>query len=141
MTWFNKRRRKDSHTIRQHWRTSPQYEVWRKAVLHKANYHCEVTGRKTRLHCHHIEGGTANPKLRFSVENGVAITPKLHRHYHAWHGQYEVATRESWNKFVKLYKAGSLPYNKRGRKALQVAVWVSGGAVALWLLMILGGFL
>lgn len=138
MTWFNKRRRKYLHTSRQQWRTDSQYEVWRKQVLRNANYRCEVTGRKTRLHCHHIEGGTHNPELRFSVRNGVAITPKLHKHYHSWHGQYNPATRESWQKFVRLYKAGALPFSRRGRKTLQVAAWVSGGTVVLSLLVLFG---
>jgi hypothetical protein len=123
---------------RQQWRTDPQYEVWRKAVLRNANYRCEVTGRKTRLHCHHIEGGTHNPELRFSAANGVAITPKLHKHYHSWHGQYKPATKESWRKFVKLYKAGALPYSRRGRKALRWAALAAGGAVVLSLLIVIG---
>ena len=85
------------------WRDKSAYEVWRRGVLYKYNYKCGITGKSGRLCCHHIQGGATNKKVRYSINNGIALLPEIHRAYHRWWGYSKTATATSFELFKLLF--------------------------------------
>lgn len=60
--------------------------AWSREVLQRYSYRCFLTGEEGKLSAHHLYSRTLEPKLRFVLENGVAISPKFHRQFHAKYG-------------------------------------------------------
>ena len=63
-----------------------EYREWHRKVLKKDNYICQVCGRRGgKLQAHHIKSFAKYPKLRFVVENGMAVCRKCHlKEIHNW---------------------------------------------------------
>jgi hypothetical protein len=62
-------------------RKSNHYQDWRRKVLEKANYICEICDLKAN-NAHHLKPIKQFPKLRFDPENGMALCPRCHRKIH-----------------------------------------------------------
>jgi len=62
-------------------RKSNRYQQWRKEVLEKTGYVCELCDRKAN-NAHHIKPIKQFPELRFELNNGMALCPDCHRKIH-----------------------------------------------------------
>jgi hypothetical protein len=68
------------------YRKSPE-AAWRKAVLQRCNYTCDITGTvSTRLQAHHLNSWAAYPNERLNPDNGIALTRREHFLFHNWMG-------------------------------------------------------
>lgn len=64
-------------------RQGSEYIKWRKAVLSKDNYTCQICGiRGGHLSAHHIKSWTEYPALRYDVENGQCLHYDCHMELH-----------------------------------------------------------
>lgn len=65
-------------------RNGSLYKRWRKAVLIRDEYCCQLCIDKTAedLEAHHIKGFASFPELRFDVNNGLTICEPCHKYIH-----------------------------------------------------------
>lgn len=61
--------------------STKDYE-WKNAVKKKYNYQCVVTGKRTNLVCHHLNGWNCFPQQRYNVLNGVLLDRIIHKQFH-----------------------------------------------------------
>ena len=68
---------------KQGWRFTPKYNDWKEQVYKRDNYTCQQCGKSHCLvHAHHIKSGTKYPKLRYKINNGIALCEQCHRNNH-----------------------------------------------------------
>jgi len=83
----------------------PGYSEWRKSVLERDNYTCQLSGQKGGKLCvHHLEGWTTNKELRMEITNGITIRQDLHKLFHKMYGKSLNTTKqflEFKDKFLK----------------------------------------
>lgn len=64
-------------------RCSAKMRIWRKQVLERDNYTCQICGGKgCGLNVHHIKCFSLYPELRFDVSNGITLCRKCHIELH-----------------------------------------------------------
>lgn len=63
-------------------RQSPMYRKWKKEVLNRDNYQCQLCGSEKQLHAHHIKPFSIFPDLRFDVSNGLTLCSTCHLNTH-----------------------------------------------------------
>jgi 5-methylcytosine-specific restriction endonuclease McrA len=68
-------------------RCTKEYCEWREKVLARDNHECTVCGSENRLHVHHIESYSDNPKLRTEISNGVVLCYDCHIKFHDKYGR------------------------------------------------------
>lgn len=97
------------------WRYDVRMDTARKAALRRDGRQCTVCGSRKNLHAHHIESGSRNEKLRYSVSNLVTLCSHCHLgigSIHQWlggthipctRGKYEMWLdwRSGWAKWLK----------------------------------------
>lgn len=88
-------------------------KAWRKEVLKKDNYMCEVCKRTKDLHAHHIIPWKKSVDLRFDVNNGMILCRSCHAKIEGFK-KGRVLTKEQREK-TKFFKKGRIPWNK-GKK-------------------------
>lgn len=65
-------------------RNTPEYRRFRKKVLERDDWVCQVCGcRKRIMHVHHIKPFAFFPNLRTDVNNGITLCPECHREVHS----------------------------------------------------------
>jgi len=79
---------------------STDYYIWREAVKQRFNRTCVVTGKKSNLVTHHLDGWNAYPQRRYDITNGVLIHKEVHKLFHDLYG-YGNNTEEQFNLFLK----------------------------------------
>lgn len=80
-------------------RRSREFIHWSRAVLHRYDYTCAISGLKgVQLASHHIFSFGSYPDLRYDVSNGVAISRGLHKEFHDSYG-YGDNTLEQFKEF------------------------------------------
>lgn len=57
--------------------------IWINAVKAVYNKTCVLTGKKTNLHVHHLEGWNSAPDRRYDITNGVVLHKEVHLAFHA----------------------------------------------------------
>lgn len=88
----------DAH--REKKRLFPEYSVWRKQVLSRDNYTCNICGaRGQRMHAHHLDSYARNPALRTDVDNGVTLCKECHDAFHLAHGVCRPTTRGQFEEY------------------------------------------
>ena len=61
-----------------------EYKEWRKAVLSRDNYTCQLCSiRNIKLHAHHKKPKSTQPHLKFDLSNGICLFENCHNRYHA----------------------------------------------------------
>lgn len=63
-------------------RKSRRYQQWRRAVLRRDQYICQVCGTEGVSIAHHIKAVKDHPSLRFELDNGIAICYSCHNQIH-----------------------------------------------------------
>lgn len=63
-------------------RLSKTYRNWRTKVFKRDNHICQICGANEDLVAHHISNFTRHPKLRFEVDNGIALCRSCHTKLH-----------------------------------------------------------
>jgi hypothetical protein len=64
------------------YRHSIAYQVWRKGVLEKDFYTCQMCGNSENLHAHHIIPFAKDIDKRFDIDNGITLCEKCHKQVH-----------------------------------------------------------
>ena len=61
-------------------RSSLEYRNWRRMVLYRDNYTCQICEKVGGvLDVHHIRSFSTNKKLRFNLNNGITMCKQCHR--------------------------------------------------------------
>jgi group I intron endonuclease len=82
-------------------RNSLEMRLWKKAVLERDNFTCQVCGKKGgKLHAHHINNFSDFPELRFAIDNGITLCKKCHKEFHHLYG-VKNNTKEQLEDFFK----------------------------------------
>lgn len=63
-------------------RNCPEYRIWKKGVLKRDKYTCQLCGSDKSLHTHHINKFADYPDLRFDVDNGITLCKHCHKYIH-----------------------------------------------------------
>ena len=63
-------------------RAEKGYSKFRKKVLERDNYTCQLCGSKNNLEVHHIKPYAKYPRLRVSVNNGITYCNQCHKAIH-----------------------------------------------------------
>ena len=63
-------------------RKSRRYQQWRRIVLKRDNYACQLCGITPSNHVHHLVSIKQDPSLRFFVENGITVCLSCHNKIH-----------------------------------------------------------
>jgi len=60
--------------------SDPVYEKWRKDILKRDNYRCQMPNckNKTRLQVHHIKRWASASTLRYEISNGITLCKQCH---------------------------------------------------------------
>ena len=82
-------------------RLSPQYNIWRNAVMSRDGYRCDNCGIDQYLVVHHIFSYKHYPNDRYNTDNGITLCRTCHNNFHnVWMGHCTIpCTRndyESW---------------------------------------------
>lgn len=75
-----------SNTFSKWLKNQSSYDEWRKQVLERDNYTCQITGIKAseeELDCHHIQPKADYQHLALDVSNGITVCQKAHDRIHA----------------------------------------------------------
>ena len=75
---------------------------WRKAILNRDDYTCQVTHIKDNLVVHHLDGWELAKDKRFDVDNGITLNHDVHEKFHHIYG-HGSNTKEQFEDFVKNY--------------------------------------
>ena len=99
-------------------RESKKYRHWRADVLRRDKYHCRECGKEGRhnLEAHHIEAWIHNPRLRFTVSNGLTLCIECHDRTHPWRVFERGKPKRSLKAKPKIFDA--LKYSQDELKAL-----------------------
>lgn len=75
--------------------------IWKSGVRKLFKYKCALTGVKTSLVSHHINGYNAFPDQRYDLKNGVLISKKVHKEFHDMY-KYGNNNEQQWKEFCCL---------------------------------------
>lgn len=67
-------------------RNEPGYASFRRAVLSRDGYKCQMCGATKNLHVHHIKPYSEYKDGRTDPNNGITLCAKCHRKVHSKHG-------------------------------------------------------
>lgn len=63
-------------------RNCPDYRHWKKSILKRDNYTCQLCGSIKFIHVHHIMEFSKYPNDRFNIDNGIALCRTCHIQIH-----------------------------------------------------------
>lgn len=101
---------------------NPEYAAWRKKVLTRDKFCCQMCGYTKKLNVHHIKRWADFPALRFEISNGIALCNKCHKIVTGKEEYYEPFLYQLLNKSIPLeifdimYKKKKPEKNDRKRK-------------------------
>ena len=80
-------------------RTRLGHGVWAKQVKEKADYTCNLCGRRgVKLNSHHLNSYNSDEENRNNIDNGVCLCEECHRKFHNKYG-YGNNTKEQFEEF------------------------------------------
>ena len=100
--------------------------AWVRLQLRKANYTCQVTGKRgVKLVVHHLFSVAAHPHLRWDETNIIVVQKALHDQFHHQYmgGCTKPVTSDDWNNFLgalgvcRVWEGRSAPCDCVGRAA------------------------
>jgi hypothetical protein len=80
-----------------------KYLNWKKAVLERDNYTCQITKQTGTVVVHHLDGYAKFKDKRYDLENGVTLLDSIHTLFHRYYNNRN-NTKEQFIEFVNLYK-------------------------------------
>jgi hypothetical protein len=78
--------------------------AWVRLQLKKANYTCQVTGKRgIKLSVHHLYGVSTHPQLRWDEANIIVVDQRLHNRFHFqfMRGPMNPVTPDDWQDFLR----------------------------------------
>jgi hypothetical protein len=75
---YNSMRKPDSDKKR----STSRYRTWRKSVIKRDKYTCQICGSTKYLQSHHLKSWEDHPKLRYKVINGQTLCKFCHSKIH-----------------------------------------------------------
>ena len=83
-------------------RSTPKDFTWKREVLKRDNYQCQVfLVHNNTLKVHHLNGHAEFPEQRFDVSNGITLCKEHHVKYHSFSGVKNI-TKDSFYKWFAL---------------------------------------
>lgn len=73
------------------------YSFWRKSVLKKDEYTCQLTGVREDLEVHHINSYSKYRESRLNIDNGITLNRYIHDRFHEVFGR--ITSKENFEKF------------------------------------------
>jgi 5-methylcytosine-specific restriction endonuclease McrA len=68
-------------------RSSSKNNRWKKEILKRDNFTCQICSETTNiLHVHHLENYSSCKDKRFLLTNGIAMCVNCHRQFHSKYG-------------------------------------------------------
>ena len=84
----------------------PEYKEWRKQVLKRDNYTCQLTGQVGgSLEVHHLDCYADFKDKRTDVNNGITLSKEVHKLFHKIYGNKH-NTKEQFEEFEYRYRIG-----------------------------------
>lgn len=84
-------------------RDSIEYINFRKAVMKRDNYTCQLTGMRGKLNVHHIESLTDNIEKALDLNNAITLHASVHKTFHDIYGRGN-NTLAQFQEFIKKIK-------------------------------------
>lgn len=84
----------------------PENTKWRKLIVERDNYTCQLSGQvRGKLFAHHFDGWHWCKEKRFDLDNGITLSEKIHKLFHNQYGNRN-NTREQFEEFRQRYNSG-----------------------------------
>lgn len=80
-------------------RDSIEYLEFRKSILKRDNYKCQITGKGGHLEVHHIESMNKNLSKALDESNVITLHVDIHKEFHKIYG-YGDNTRQQFEEFI-----------------------------------------
>lgn len=81
-----------------------KYKEWRRSVLLKDNYTCQISGLKNKkFRVHHVASWACNSELRYEISNGITLCKEIHDLFHHIYGR-KCNNRLEIENFLQRYK-------------------------------------
>lgn len=84
-------------------RDSVEYIDFRKSIMQRDNFTCQVTGMKGKLEIHHLDGMDNNLEKSMDPANVVTLHKSVHKTFHDMYGRGG-NTRQQFEEFVTTVK-------------------------------------
>lgn len=68
-------------------RKDNNFRNWSKEVKLRDGWQCQLSGERNKIVSHHLYNFKDNADLRYSVDNGITLSEKLHNLFHSLYGQ------------------------------------------------------
>lgn len=96
---------------------SPEYLAWRRRVMARDDFTCQLSGIKGgELEVHHIVPWAKSPHLRYVVSNGITLSKELHQKLVTGNEEkYEEQFKEAAAKNNANYLNKSVSGKKKGK--------------------------
>jgi hypothetical protein len=86
-------------------RETPEYKLWKMALMDRDNSTCQLCGSTKDLHAHHRTPISVDPSKAFDIENGIIVCSVCHHNIHRKKGYIKrSSTPNSRSKKLKEYK-------------------------------------
>jgi len=93
---------KQSHSESYMARRREKYYIWRKAILKRDNFTCQVCGKRGgKLNAHHLNNFSEFKELRYKLNNGITLCKNCHEEFHKIFGVRN-NTKEQIEDFKKI---------------------------------------
>ncbi len=83
------------------------YLNWKKEILKRDNYICQLTGLTGKVAVHHLDGYRENNDKRYTLDNGITLLKEIHDEFHnRFHNRFGRGnnTKEQFEKFKLIKK-------------------------------------
>jgi hypothetical protein len=80
-------------------RDSVEYVEFRKSIMLRDNYTCQLTGMRGKLNVHHIEAISSSLEKALDPDNVITLHASIHKLFHDIYGRGH-NTREQFNEFL-----------------------------------------
>ena len=79
------------------------YSCWRKKILERDNYKCQLCGRQEKLEVHHYEDYNFNKDKQTDINNGVTLCTYCHHGFHGKYRKLKPATRKQFEEYIQIF--------------------------------------
>lgn len=95
----------DEHRIKT--RNIVALRLWKKEILKRDNFLCQICNTKIRITAHHLNSWAKYPEQRFEIDNGITLCFSHHKEFHdSIGGSRHPCTKKQFFDFVEQRREG-----------------------------------